>query len=471
MPPPRRLSTHLTAVTTLSSIRTSTFIRSTLIRPSTQTRRKLSTTPSLRDTPQHLPPTDPLHRVPSADIQAYLSRTHNPHLNLALEQYLLTTTPPDSSILFLYINNPCVVIGRNQNPWVECNLPLLLKRPQAPRHHEPSDAHGGDENRSEDDKNVQLMRRRSGGGTVYHDLHNLNWSVITPSASFARDKHVQMVVRALQGAGIKNARVNERHDIVLDPSTTKARKSHGEGAGKESTPLKVSGSAFKITRNRALHHGTLLLEGADLGSVRRYLRSEGARYIYAKGVDSVRAPVGQVGLDMDTAVKAVATEFRRIYSAPNGEGGEFGEAASYGGNALMQVSEEDALTVEFIRKSYEELLTSDWTFGQTPQFEFSLWPTSTDSRARPLPQGLPPDMDVFIRARHASIEEARVSISDDRGIAAQDAERIRNVLVGRHLHGEGWVWEDVLEQANVGNMESRHALSKWLNEVIPVVES
>ena len=80
-------------------------------------------------------------------------------------------------------------------------------------------------------------------------------------------------------------------------------------------------------------------------------------------------------------------------------------------------------------------------------------------------------MDVFIRARHAVIEDARISVSEDPEIASQEAESTLNLLVGKHLHGEGWAWKDVLEEANLGDLTSRDSLSNWLNEVIPVLES
>jgi lipoate-protein ligase A len=134
-----------------------------------------------------------------------------------------------------------VVIGRNQNPWIEVNLGVLRN----------------------EELDVKLVRRRSGGGTVFHDEGNVNYSVICPTSAFNRDKHAEMVVRALKSLGAEKARVNERHDIVMD-------KEDKEGILK---PFKVSGSAYKLTRLRSLHHGTCLLSSPNLQSISKYLRA------------------------------------------------------------------------------------------------------------------------------------------------------------------------------------------------------
>jgi len=186
-----------------------------------------------------------------------------------------------------------VVIGRNQNPWLEVNLRLLKQ------HTGSNDSHilGG----IVPGPNVQLVRRRSGGGTVFHDEGNLNYCVICPPKAFTRDKHAEMVVRALRRFNPR-ARVNERHDIVLDQGELREGSLGTESADTHRTlytsdskpPLKVSGSAFKLTATRSLHHGTCLLASPHLGRISNYLHSPARTYMKAKGVDSVRSPVGNV---------------------------------------------------------------------------------------------------------------------------------------------------------------------------------
>jgi lipoate-protein ligase A len=115
-----------------------------------------------------------------------------------------------------------------------------------------------------------------------------------------------MVVRALHKLGVAKARVNERHDIVV----AKPRE-----AGKAFSPLKVSGSAYKLTRLRSLHHGTCLLSSPNLHTISRYLRSPAKTFIKARGVESVRSAVANVELENEPFENAVVSEFNSMYEA------------------------------------------------------------------------------------------------------------------------------------------------------------
>lgn len=236
---------------------------------------------------------------PARKVQVYVSRSLDPYVNLSIEHYLLQKSSPESTVLFLYTNRPCIVIGRNQNPWVEVNLGLL-------------------KNRLGKAESVDLVRRRSGGGTVFHDEGNVNYSVICPTAAFDRDKHAHMVVRALQSLGVKQAKVNERHDIVLDICSDKAE---GEYITEITLPLlapkplKISGSAYKLTRLRSLHHGTCLLSSPNIGTIGQYLRSFAKPYILARGVDSVSSPITNVNVANEEFEDAVVEEFGKLYGS------------------------------------------------------------------------------------------------------------------------------------------------------------
>ena len=238
------------------------------------------------------------HATSSASkYQIFLSRSNDPFLNLSIEHFLLQKTPQHSTILFLYINRPCVVIGRNQNPWLEANLKLLAGPIQT------SAWTGNGAIVPGPPRLVDLVRRRSGGGTVFHDLGNINYSVICPTADFTRDKHVEMVVRAIRQDNDR-ARVNERHDIVLDqggPLPQEAthnpndmHKSAYHPTSEKHPPLKVSGSAYKLTRTRSLHHGTCLINSPNIAGISAYLQSAVRPFLKARGVDSVRTPVANV---------------------------------------------------------------------------------------------------------------------------------------------------------------------------------
>ena len=252
---------------------------------------------------------------PAHKYQIYISQSRDPFLNLSIEHHLLQKSHKDSTILFLYTNNPCVVIGRNQNPWLEVNLKLLNAAAG-------EQAESGSENRQ---RVVDLVRRRSGGGAVFHDEGNVNYSVICPSAAFTRDKHAEMVTRAMRKFNPR-ARVNERHDIVLDQGSLLAESSRPDPddmhqtsyATSEMPPLKVSGSAYKLTRERSLHHGTCLLSSENLNIIGKYLASPARGYTKARGVESVRSPVGNVFSDRADKEQArfqheVIREFAKLY--------------------------------------------------------------------------------------------------------------------------------------------------------------
>lgn len=233
--------------------------------------------------------------------QIYQSHSLDPYVNLSIEHFLLENAPADSSILFLYVNRPCVVIGRNQNPWLETNLRAI----QNDRVRDP-------EGLRSDGEDVLYVRRRSGGGAVYHDEGNLNYSVISPRTSFTRNKHVEMVVRALHRIGATSTSVNDRHDIVMSL-----------GEEENEIPRKISGSAFKLTRNRALHHGTCLLDTPNIDNLGFFLRSPARDYIKAKGVESVRSPVANISrvfsdasipFSIQGAVESIMEEFARLYN-------------------------------------------------------------------------------------------------------------------------------------------------------------
>lgn len=348
-------------------------------------------------------------------VQIYTSRAHDPYLNLSAEHFLLQHSHPDSAVLFLYANDPCVVIGRNQNPWLEVNLGLLLQQQQR-----------------QQQQHVDLVRRRSGGGAVFHDRGNVNYSVICPPAAFDRDRHADMVVRALRRLGVAGARVNARHDIVVEDDG-------GSGGG-----FKVSGSAYKLTRLRSLHHGTCLLSSPNLADIGRLLRSPAEPYVKARGVESVRSRIRNVGLGTEEFMEAVVGEFRAMYGAPDVQVamGENGEAPDF-------VHEE-------IQKGRRELMSREWIYNQTPLFTFSTHASEDDPRERPpLPQDIPDDFRATITSRHGQIQQADISGFDG------------STLEGHDIHGIT-DWRQVLE---AGGQAASNAVGTWLNHIFGVRNS
>ncbi|KAI1153531.1 hypothetical protein F4825DRAFT_247773 [Nemania diffusa] len=419
---------------------------------------------------------------PSNLVQVYISRSTDPYLNLSIEHFLLQKSHPDSVILLLYTNRPCIVIGRNQNPWVEVNLGLvnqrgILKKLRAGTAAENEDGvrdaatKKGDATsaEAEDEDDVLLVRRRSGGGTVFHDAGNVNYSVICPPAAFDRNTHAEMVVRALRGLGQipHGVRVNARHDIVLDvspdsapngPRSTDSGMNAGGGAG----TFKISGSAYKLTRARSLHHGTCLLASPHLPFLGLLLRSPAAPYIKARGVESVRSPVRNVGVSTTAFEDAVVAEFLAMYASHGGK------PQQLGGAEILDTAAA-AAAIPLVQAGVAELRSRDWVFAQTPQFAFSSHPTADDPRPRPdLPTDLPasffpasPELDptsvangdgpgLRMTVRHGQITE----------VAAPGGRDLADALNGLHLHHvDDW-------RTRVGS--ENESVGRWLNRLFGV---
>ncbi|KAL3472774.1 hypothetical protein BJX99DRAFT_249409 [Aspergillus californicus] len=357
---------------------------------------------------------------PSSIHQIYQSLSTDPYVNLSIEHFLLENAPVDSSILFLYVNRPCVVIGRNQNPWLETNLRKL---------------HNDRVGNSNDDDSALFVRRRSGGGAVFHDTGNLNYSVISPRTAFTRNKHAEMMVRALHRVGAVDTSVNDRHDIVMSMDK----------------PRKVSGSAFKLTRFRALHHGTCLLDTPNIDNLGSFLRSPAREYIKAKGVESVRSPVANVSsalrdalapFSIQAVIESVMEEFSHLYQASpdalrRAQRAHANDPELYAGDNWVAgaVGDFEANVVPGIRKGVEELRSLEWKYTQTPQFTFSTYPIEEDPRERPtLPASLPSSTRVFLRLKHGAIVESCISTSNDPLMAAKQASHVHEALNGRNLH-------------------------------------
>ena len=403
-------------------------------------------------------------------VQAYYSCSLDPYVNLSLEHFLLQNSGPETYVLLFYINRPSVIIGRNQNPWLEVNLGLLQRGiPYQNVSSSPtSQLHV-----------IDFVRRRSGGGTVFHDQGNVNWSVICPPASFTRNKHAEMVTRALHSLGKSCVRVNERHDIVMlqnnihqinpEVDSLITQPSGGNVNYQAGQLRKISGSAYKITRSRALHHGTCLLSSPNLNHISEYLTSPAKHYIQAKGVESVKSPVGNIGVKSEDFIDATSTEFFRLYQS--------GDIV----NSICAIhpTDEKGMTRNEITLGYEEMKVSivpivnfleltvqtmAWKYGQTPQFTFSSKTLTQDGTSQ-IPvfegQNIP---DFSFKARSGIITES--DGFQDRLVkpTGNSVVKQQTCLVGVNLFSvENWL--SILEGLKVNT--NKHQLSHLLGTFFP----
>lgn len=172
----------------------------------------------------------------------------DPYFNLALEEYLLKEFNEDC--FMLWQNEPCVVIGKNQNPLAEINQEFVEKN------------------------NIKVARRLSGGGAVYHDLGNLNFTfIINDTQNSLRDyrKFTTPIVKVLAELGVK-VEWSERNDLIIDG-------------------LKFSGNAQYKHKNRLLHHGTILFS-SNLNNVRAALKTDNNKS--GRWVKSLPSPITNV---------------------------------------------------------------------------------------------------------------------------------------------------------------------------------
>jgi lipoate---protein ligase len=174
-----------------------------------------------------------------------------PYFNLALEEYALRGLPKNDSYFMLWQNDPAIIIGAGQNTMDEIN-PAFVRR-----------------------RGIHVVRRRSGGGAVYHDEGNLNFSFVTDRAgggAFDFKKFTGPVIRTLRKLGIGSAFSN-RNDLLIDGR-------------------KFSGNAQYVTKDRLLHHGTLLVQ-SDLDHLQHALNVADDK-IKAKGIRSIRSRVTNI---------------------------------------------------------------------------------------------------------------------------------------------------------------------------------
>lgn len=244
-----------------------------------------------------------------------LSDTLDPFYNLALEEYLFRKIE-DKDVFLLWRNRPSVVVGCYQNISQEVNL-LQLKQ-----------------------RGVPVVRRMSGGGTVYHDLGNINYSLMRDREKcLDYGRFLSGILSALQALGI-HAEQDKISDLCI---------------GKK----KISGSAQKVSGNRVLHHGTLLYD-SDLTLLSEICTAYKTKDITSKASVSAISEVTNIKKEWEkTKEKPPSTEefMELLFQQLLGKEGE-----------RLVLTEEELKEVEELAE--EKYRSWDWTFGKSPAFNF-----------------------------------------------------------------------------------------------------
>ena len=245
-------------------------------------------------------------------IAVYQGHSFDPYYNLAVEEVLLESVQQGECILYLWQNAATVVIGHNQNPWKECRISHL------------------------EEDNGHLARRLSGGGAVYHDTGNLNFTFLCSDKEYDLKKNLSVIVEACKANGI-SAEISGRNDILVQG-------------------CKFSGNAFYHSHGNSYHHGTLMVN-VDLKQVERYLSPSKAK-LKAKGVESVRSRVINLRelapeITCESLAQDMVKAFKKVFELQPRQ---------------LQIEELDQNTIERLRQRNS---SKEWLYGRDLPLNFS----------------------------------------------------------------------------------------------------
>ena len=253
-------------------------------------------------------------------LRVMISETFDPWFNLATEDWIFRDMDPNVKILFLWRNDKTVVIGRFQNPWSECNTQKM------------------------EEDGIKLARRQSGGGAVFHDLGNTNFTFLSSKETFDKAVNNKIITNALNSFGLKTF-ASGRNDILV--MTDEGEK-------------KFSGSAFKETKDRSFHHGTVLIN-ADMTKLGSYLNPN-VKKLQSKGITSVRARVTNLAdlnadINHDEVCSRIIQEFFNHYQA----------------ECPIEILDHEYLkTIPALNTHFQKMSDWNWRFGEAPQFNHQM---------------------------------------------------------------------------------------------------
>ncbi len=234
----------------------------------------------------------------------------NPYYNMAFDEYCLESLPIDEPVFFLWQNKPAVIVGYNQEVNTEVNLDYLKE------------------------KGIDLVRRVTGGGAVYHDLENLNYTIVGRSEDLERDypEYAALMMKALQALGVP-ATLSGRNDILVD--------------GK-----KVSGFAKRVCKNRLMVHGTLMYN-VDVDVLTHVLNPSTTK-LQSKGIASVRSRVTNLCnyLPELSDIQAFKNRLEEILSNNYSD-------------AEYKLSETDLAHIQQLTD--KKFATWEWNYGRSPK--------------------------------------------------------------------------------------------------------
>ncbi len=247
----------------------------------------------------------------------------NPYNNLALEKYLLENVEPDEIILYLWQNAKTVVCGRNQNIWKECKVDELLKDGGFP------------------------TRRLSGGGAVFHDLGNLNFTFLVSKENFNVNKQLSVLVKACEMLGIKAKKTGRNDVVAFLPKEDKGRKFSGNAFHE------LPGTKTKDGVARKYHHGTIMID-VDSNLLEKYLNVDKEKY-ESKGVASVSSRVCNLkqikkSITINKMKEAMIKAFEEVYK--------------------QNVTKIEKVDESLYKFDADYFMTDSWLYGNNIKFDY-----------------------------------------------------------------------------------------------------
>jgi lipoate---protein ligase len=250
------------------------------------------------------------------EVRVIFSEMTNPWFNMGLEEWIFRNLDSHIPVLYLWRNHNSIIIGKFQNPWVECDT------------------------QSMENDGIQLARRTSGGGAVFHDLGNTNFTFLNSKDHYNQEQNFEIIKTSLRDFGV-DANLSGRNDLVVE--TINGRK-------------KVSGSAFKESKDSRFHHGTLLID-ADMEKLGRYLTPR-PKKLKAKGISSVKARVANLKTMNDKIVH------EKICSKIVHHFFDYHQMDC----SIEKFDETILSTIPALKNHVEKFSDWKWRFGETPQF-------------------------------------------------------------------------------------------------------
>lgn len=261
---------------------------------------------------------------------AFISKFNNPYLNLLFEYYIYDNMPASSgsSRLVLYKNKPCIVIGKNQNPFKEINLHYA------------------------NITNTPILRRLSGGGTVVHDLGNWNFSFMAKKSHFDRTSFTNRFIQDL------NSLIDQDLGVAIrKPAFPLGTIDKGDIINTVNNK-KISGSAYRLSKGKFIHHGTMLIE-SQLSNLSKLLKltQHRADSIVTNGTDSIPSPVQNYDVDEDLFLHQVVESYKTENECTS--------------DNVFILNNYDDIPQEVFERA-EKLKHWSWVFGKTPNFQQTL---------------------------------------------------------------------------------------------------